>query len=91
MKPLLLTFFAGLAYCLFPVATADAPVRHTSFKPGEIWTDNNGVHINAHGGGILVVKDAAAVGVNVHAVVVRPDFSGLERRVPDGGDRKTHV
>lgn len=25
-----------------------------SFKPGEIWPDNNGVHINAHGGGILV-------------------------------------
>lgn len=26
---------------------------HTSFKPGELWLDNNGVHINAHGGGIL--------------------------------------
>ncbi len=26
---------------------------HTSFKPGEVWSDNNGVHINAHGGGIL--------------------------------------
>ncbi|RYY28607.1 MAG: beta-glucanase [Sphingobacteriaceae bacterium] len=24
-----------------------------SFKPGAIWPDNNGVHINAHGGGIL--------------------------------------
>lgn len=24
-----------------------------SFQPGEIWPDNNGVHINAHGGGIL--------------------------------------
>lgn len=24
-----------------------------SFRPGEIWPDNNGVHINAHGGGIL--------------------------------------
>ena len=23
------------------------------FRPGEIWPDNNGVHINAHGGGIL--------------------------------------
>ena len=23
------------------------------FTPGEIWPDNNGVHINAHGGGIL--------------------------------------
>jgi hypothetical protein len=24
-----------------------------NFKPGEVWPDNNGVHINAHGGGIL--------------------------------------
>ncbi|HEY1719175.1 MAG TPA: glycoside hydrolase family 43 protein [Verrucomicrobiae bacterium] len=24
-----------------------------SFRPGELWPDNNGVHINAHGGGIL--------------------------------------
>lgn len=24
-----------------------------TIKPGEIWPDNNGVHINAHGGGIL--------------------------------------
>lgn len=25
----------------------------TSFRPGELWPDNSGVHINAHGGGIL--------------------------------------
>lgn len=25
----------------------------TTFKPGEIWPDNNGAHINAHGGGFL--------------------------------------
>lgn len=24
-----------------------------SFKPGQIWKDNNGIHINAHGGGML--------------------------------------
>jgi beta-xylosidase len=27
--------------------------RMTAFLPGELWPDNNGVHINAHGGGIL--------------------------------------
>lgn len=27
-----------------------------SFTPGQIWKDNNGVHINAHGGGILLHK-----------------------------------
>ncbi|MBC7784251.1 MAG: family 43 glycosylhydrolase [Burkholderiales bacterium] len=26
----------------------------TQFRPGEIWPDDHGVHINAHGGGILV-------------------------------------
>ncbi len=26
---------------------------HTSFKPAQIWEDTDGVHINAHGGGIL--------------------------------------
>lgn len=26
---------------------------YSSFRPGELWLDNNGVHINAHGGGVL--------------------------------------
>ena len=26
----------------------------TQFVPGEIWPDNNGVHINAHGGGVML-------------------------------------
>ena len=47
-----------LALCLFysaaSVSTAETPI--TSFRPGEIWTDNNGAHINAHGGGILYDK-----------------------------------
>ena len=38
--------------------------------------------------GPLVVEDAAAVGVDVDAVVVRPDFSGLEGSVLDGGVRR---
>ena len=28
-----------------------------TFTPGEIWPDNNGVHINAHGGGLLQMGD----------------------------------
>ena len=31
--------------------------KSSSFSPGSIWTDNNGVHINAHGGGILIYND----------------------------------
>jgi len=28
-------------------------IKQNSFRPGELWLDNNGVHINAHGGGVL--------------------------------------
>src|ERR1051325_8737832 len=27
--------------------------NRNSFRPGELWPDSNGVHVNAHGGGIL--------------------------------------
>src|SRR5437016_5610432 len=26
--------------------------KHDRFRPGELWPDTNGVHINAHGGGV---------------------------------------
>jgi len=29
----------------------------SAFRPGEVWLDNRGVHINAHGGGILFYND----------------------------------
>lgn len=29
------------------------PATAHSFKPGERWPDDRGVHINAHGGGML--------------------------------------
>lgn len=41
---LMLSLFLG-------VSTGLAQLK--SFTPGAIWKDNNGVHINAHGGGIL--------------------------------------
>lgn len=31
--------------------------EYTAFHPGSKWLDNNGVHINAHGGGILLHKN----------------------------------
>lgn len=33
--------------------SANSQNKYTSFSPGEIWKDDRGVHINAHGGGIL--------------------------------------
>ena len=43
--PLILIFIA--LGCTTQHATENA------FRPGELWPDNNGKHINAHGGGIL--------------------------------------
>ena len=33
-------------------------VEYASFNPGELWPDSNGVHINAHGGGVLFHEGA---------------------------------
>ncbi len=48
--------FLTLSCCLsaFLFTQADGAEKHVSFKPGELWTDDNGVHINAHGGGLLL-------------------------------------
>lgn len=48
MKPFLILF----ALLLF-LSSSNIPKKYHSFHPGELWLDNNGVHINAHGGGIL--------------------------------------
>ncbi len=45
----LASFIALLSFCtLMPCTQAE-----NVFRPGEIWPDNHGVHINAHGGGVL--------------------------------------
>jgi hypothetical protein len=57
--------------------------KYTSFYPGQVWEDNNGAHINAHGGGILLhngiyywygehkvsthIGNSAQVGVHVYS------------------------
>ena len=41
---------AALAFILFSNGLIGAELQ---FKPGELWPDDKGVHINAHGGGIL--------------------------------------
>ncbi len=41
------------AVALFVLTGCQNKSANGSFKPGEIWKDDNGVHINAHGGGIL--------------------------------------
>jgi len=38
---------------LLPLYNSNAAINPGSFRPGEIWEDDRGQHINAHGGGIL--------------------------------------
>ena len=47
MKKLLLGL---IAFCML---ACQSKVALEPIKPGEIWPDNEGVHINAHGGGVL--------------------------------------
>jgi len=44
-------FYALLAALALPALVPAAPAGE--FRPGELWPDNHGVPINAHGGGIL--------------------------------------
>lgn len=43
-----------MTICLSASRAADIPEVYTAFHPGQIWKDTDGVHINAHGGGILI-------------------------------------
>ena len=33
-----------------------AVVAKGTIKPGQLWPDNRGIHINAHGGGVMAYK-----------------------------------
>ncbi len=45
--------------CLFMIVSASvlAQKRLQAFKPGALWMDDKGNHINAHGGGVLFYND----------------------------------
>jgi len=48
MKQTILILFAIISF-----SYSNHKSEKTAIKPGELWLDNNGVHINAHGGGML--------------------------------------
>jgi len=52
-KHVVLFIMISLAAILKAEAQADNNAGDENFRPGAIWPDNNGVHINAHGGGVL--------------------------------------
>lgn len=58
MKPKLLIIALVLLFFTAGSINAQAPAgKSTAFTPGKIWPDNKGVHINAHGGGIIYHKN----------------------------------
>ena len=59
MKRILLGVIGLLCLCVACLR------KDLSFKPGEVWPDDKGVHINAHGGGILRVGDTYYWLVNI--------------------------
>jgi hypothetical protein len=50
-------FLIGFLLFTGAAAIAQQKIKYDAFHPGELWLDNNGVHINAHGGGILLHND----------------------------------
>lgn len=53
---LLLMFVLGSVSCSTS-KTSSGQNSFVTLNPGEVWTDNNGNHIQAHGGGIIKIKD----------------------------------
>ena len=51
-----ITLFIG-ALLLLGIGSSCSPGDQKVFTPGEVWQDEQGVAINAHGGGILLVGD----------------------------------
>ena len=45
-----------IALTLFVLSITAQKAKQAAFHPGQLWKDNKGVHINAHGGGILYHK-----------------------------------
>jgi hypothetical protein len=52
----LFTFITAIQ-CCFIAGTFAQSKSATVIKPGEIWPDNKGIHIQAHGGGIIKIKN----------------------------------
>lgn len=51
MKNRLINLLGSICFCWGVVACTAEPPKE--LRSGEIWPDHQGVHVNAHGGGIL--------------------------------------
>lgn len=53
MKIKLLKFIGTVLFFNTLMLLGQTKKEYNSFLPGELWKDNNGIHINAHGGGVI--------------------------------------
>ena len=53
-----IALLSGLALSGCTVPVGGAAARYNSFRPGELWLDNNDKPIQAHGGSIIAISDA---------------------------------
>jgi len=91
-----------LILMLFAVISCSGKKDIKSFNPGQIWKDNRGLHINAHGGGIIfrdgvyywygehkdVDSSNAYVGVNCYSSkdLMNWKYEGVSLEVVTGND-----
>ena len=55
MKVLLAVFLSIAGFAQAPAQPAQTPLK--AIRPGEVWPDNRGLHVQAHGGGIIKLGD----------------------------------
>jgi hypothetical protein len=48
--------FGVFSLIILSIILMSCNTEQKALNPGQIWKDNNGVHINAHGGGILIYE-----------------------------------
>jgi beta-xylosidase len=55
MKLLLAVYLSIASFAQAPAQPSPTPLR--AIRPGEMWPDNRGLHVQAHGGGIIKLGD----------------------------------
>ncbi len=57
MKTIITEIYYHSHFSLFICISVNCQDKNNSIRPGQIWPDNEGKHINAHGGGIIFYND----------------------------------
>jgi beta-xylosidase len=92
-------------YCILLLHFTVAESQAQTFRPGDLWPDNRGIHINAHGGGILFHEgkyywfgehkdthsNSAWVGVTCYSSANLYDWQYESVALPVAGDKDSDI